>query len=191
MSHIITHDAHNYKYETGCVLVCGSGSYMKEWISQNKGLLSSYDEVFCINTCSVIMNYPHIWSRSTDFFSYNKFMSEYDFTKINGPWVKFSITRFVVRPMWYMNRPETVGGDTMFLNTVYHVNNIYSKNIQIDCIGCDFDYNSPKTHFYGNGKPDPLRFGVDKLKAQLGIAVVELKIKNISGNPNALWGVDV
>jgi hypothetical protein len=191
MVRIVIHDAHNYKYETGRVLVCGSGSYMKDWIPQNRDLLPKYDEVFCINTCSVIMDYTHIWARSTDFFSYNKFVKECDFITINKPWVKFSITRFEVKPMWYMNKPTAIGGDTMFLNTVYHINNVYSRDVQIDCIGCDFDYNSAKTHFYGNGKPDPLRHGIDKLKIQLGIAVKELKIKNISGNSNALWGIDV
>lgn len=36
-------------------------------------------------------------------------------------------------------------------------------------VGCEHDYSSSNTHFYGNGTPDPLRFGDDFLVTQFRV----------------------
>ena len=163
------------------VLIVGSANYIEDWYNKNAEIVENYDEIYCLNTASLIIKNPHIWSVSTNFFQSNKYKTEVQFRDINKQYVKKELKTFIKTPKWYD------GNDTMFLNTAYHIDNLYERDVNIFAIGCDFDYSSNATHFYGKGTPDPLRKGKEKLLKQLEQMKKDLRITNLSNNINSLW----
>jgi len=126
--------------------------------------------VCCLNNAwqKVPLDKMHVWCKSNDFESFNKGRPippfEDIYLKINGGyffanyWRKF--------PMTLYEEPEGTPKrkTTIFLDLLHELT-AAPKNIikSIWFVGCEHDYSGKVTHFYGDGKADPLRFGEEWL----------------------------
>lgn len=161
------------------VLIVGSGLGINEWYQKNLGSLSRFDEIRAINNAVRVFTVPVIHHVSGDFFVLNKELEE-DCKKH----ITETVCLNVLKAPLAIRLSEA--GETMFVTTCVHVFNTYGFNCRVHCIGCDFDYKGPTTHFYGNGGLDPLREGNEKLLHNLKILDALGIFYNLSDNPNTL-----
>lgn len=76
---------------------------------------------------------------------------------------------------------------TVFLDVLEHITKFHPVIEEVQFIGCEHDYSGPTTHFYGNGQPDPLRFGDEFLLEHFGrfrrwAEQGNVKLTNLTGN---------
>lgn len=148
-------------------LLLGSGPNVADWYAEygDHFLRCGYWLVAINNAWRIDPKKLRIWMRSTDFLDIGN----------EGPGTK--IAKRIIDPVrdreWERwknpfdyDRKEA---GTMFLNACYYlINRSYEvgKSCIILTAGCNMHYPSGKSHFYGNGTPDPLRLGEDYLLEQ-------------------------
>lgn len=182
------------------ILVVGSGYGVDKWLSNNIRFLKYFDIVIALNNAWYLLYKLGIqfrWYHSSDFYGCGhyippKYIELYtiNFSRCNLLKNKYSGTVLV----------DCLNG----LANAY-----YLEPVTICIIGCDMDYSTEKTHFYGDGSyikhvqdllkinepslvgknADPLRYGKQFVIDQLiGIRTDAhwLKLVNLSSNPNTL-----
>lgn len=144
------------------ILIIGSGPSVKLLPKLN---LDKF-VVICLNNAWELVPWEKIamWSRSTDLEQFRKdvVIPELNFSpKINGCSGVLSGVLYQMPGELY-NAGDTKS--TVFCDLLSGMAG--AKEGVIDSIwfiGCEHDYTGKETHFYGNGTPDPLRFGEEWL----------------------------
>jgi hypothetical protein len=144
------------------VLVLGSAHYIPAWWDQHNDIYSSHTIVPMNNAWRVVRDREYYWSVSDDF---DRIKPENTPKILEWP---PEISTFY-KNMQREGKAQYPTG-TMLLNTL-HMLIGWAKYLgvesTIDVAGSDFDYSSDRTHFYGKGSPDPLRFGLEWLVDEL------------------------
>jgi hypothetical protein len=169
-------------------LLVGSAHYVPEWWSQNG---SKFADAYCINnSIRVVKDQHNVWYVSEDYFKDN----DYDLRKMLDGCIDED---FYVRiksimsmsPHWYSCQHN----GTMLVNACRDILNnatMSGERTELYLIGCDLDYSGSKTHFYGQGTPDPRRIPDDILKGHLNKLISDYvpyhRIYNLGPQPSFL-----
>lgn len=148
-------------------LLIGSAPYIKDWYKEHGKIFlnAGYELVAMNNAWAVAEDDVDRWIHGNDFMS--------------GVGRLFPAQ--VMRNMWneietddkYPDEPYTYeykGSGTTILNAICYLLNISvadAERCTVAIAGADCMYNKDKNHFYGNGSPDPIRFGRDWLIGEL------------------------
>jgi hypothetical protein len=149
------------------VLVLGSGTDALEWWASHRlQIARSTWHVVAINNAWRVVGPSETgtWARSTDFPYVAKIQpapAELEVLR------KKELVDFVTVPEWYDTGRRT---GTMLLNVLFHLLNT-SKRLRRVAVACsDFYYPDGRSHFYGSGTKDPLRYGEEWLDRVLALA---------------------
>lgn len=148
------------------VLVIGSAPDAPAWWKQNGDeWLDACYSVVCLNNAwrAIPIEHVHYWIRPNDF----KAASPPDAVPRNSKLKKINADSY---RMWYHKPDWDSHVQTTFTHALYHLSNMAKNDnvrLCVHCVGCDFDYQREKTHFYDGGRLDPLRYGIDPLRAAL------------------------
>lgn len=169
-------------------LLVGSAHYVPEWWSQNG---AKFKDAYCINNSIRVVKEQHnVWYVSEDYFKDN----DYDLRKMLDGCID---SDFYVRiksimsmsPHWY----TCPHNGTMLVNACRDILNnatMSGERTELYLIGCDLDYSGSKTHFYGEGTPDPRRIPDDILKGHLNKLISDYvpyhRIYNLGPQPSFL-----
>lgn len=151
-------------------LVLGSALYVKDWYAANgaKYLADGYLLCAINNAWAVDPQNLTQWYHSTDYFEFSRATTPPN--ALRDKWIE--VVAFKTLPFWYS---AGATGGTMVLNVLCHLlNRCHGTNYPawIAVAGSDLIYkDGQQNHFYGAGRPDPMRLGKDLLSQQL------LKIK--------------
>lgn len=142
------------------------------------GTIDKFDEVYAINNSVRFFKTKVIHHVSTDFYDSNKPIEQ-------------ECKKFIVKTIKGTNlktplRIYIEGQTTMFVETCCHIFNLYGFGCKVYVIGCDYDYEGEKTHFYGKGGLDPFRMGRNILSFNLKILNCLGIFYNISDNPRTM-----
>lgn len=148
-------------------LLIGSAPYVEEWWKKYNAWFRErrYEIVVLNNAWKIvdgIVDLDARWFRSNDFFKIAQCQPTADQQK------QFRIenSRTLRVPHWY----NKVKGGTMICNVLCSLLNeavAVKQKCRVVVIGSDLIYTGDKTHFYGNGGDDPLRFGKKYLRKTL------------------------
>lgn len=155
-------------------------------------------KVICLNNAWQLIPMDKItaWCKSNDLETVSKDqpMPDFDaiYDKVNG-WMFFEAF-FRKHKMELYDEPEgTVNRKTTIFCDVLHELTSAPKGLMksIWFIGCEHDYSGEKTHFYGQGKPDPVRFGEEWLLRMFGrfrlfADTYSINLINATGNTTGL-----
>lgn len=139
------------------VLLLGSAAYLTEWWEQHRDAYvnSGFAIVAMNNACQVVGDDCHLWLVPND-YSGSHSAAEYIPTNKGGIAGATNKARnWVDRPYW-SHCPTTI-----MTSSVCHLLNEAVRDgcqIEVHLAGCDMVYSGDKTHFYGNGGKDPLRY---------------------------------
>lgn len=138
----------------GSFLVLGSAPRVVEWWEQWAYLFDSWAVCPINNAWRVVgANRVHRWFRSTDFAAIGAVQPDEDDLAVLAPKV---VESFVLTPCGY-DKPGDSG--TMLASALCHLLNA-EHPVRVRVVGSDFQYTpGGRTHWYGTGTPDPLRYG--------------------------------
>ena len=128
------------------VLILGSATNV---VAVNDIDLSSYDEIIVINNAWQVLE------------SWTEHIFPYDFPRENKP-TRYSKSQRAIDEKLFVQRQNEFGGfiyagGTMAFTALYWALGEHMPS-EIHILGCDMVYSDAgKTHFYGEGAPDPLR----------------------------------
>jgi len=128
------------------VLILGSAPNV---VAVNDIDLSSYDEIIVINNAWQVLE------------SWTEHIFPYDFPRENKP-TRYSKSQRAIDEKLFVQRQNEFGGfiyagGTMAFTALYWALGEHMPS-EIHILGCDMVYSDAgKTHFYGEGAPDPLR----------------------------------
>lgn len=128
------------------VLILGSAPNV---VAVNDIDLSSYDEIIVINNAWQVLE------------SWTEHIFPYDFPRENKP-TRYSKSQRAIDEKLFVQRQNEFGGfiyagGTMAFTALYWALGEHMPS-EIHILGCDMVYSDAgKTHFYGEGTPDPLR----------------------------------
>lgn len=146
------------------VLLLGSGSCAPEWWSANREayLNQGYQIVAVNNACAIPGDDLHLWIHPNDYSG--SFCAPLDVpTNRNHHRATNKAKNFIMAPHCVERNVRTVAFDA-----IVHLLNeaILDKcRLTLHLVGLDMDYDSSKTHFYGNGAQDPLRHGDEAIRS--------------------------
>lgn len=161
------------------LIIIGSGYEAIEWLDNNE--IYKNIQITAINNAwrLVIPKYKFIWCHSTNHLSLHKPPPP------NNKIIR-EVTSYNSHPYWY-----NMGCGTMLLNVLYHfINEHINDDLVIGIVGANLDFSGKITHFYGQGRKDPLVHGTDRLINELlkikALCSKSLIIINLSPTPNTL-----
>lgn len=143
-------------------LILGSGGYVKEWWKENatKYLTEGYTLCAINNAWKVEPKLLKVWFRSEDYYDVPTTVKPQD--EDRERWQE--VVQMLTYPFYYT---KVGGSGTILPNVLCHVMNehFHAKTPYWICLaGCDCVYKGDgKDWFYGQGQPDPMRFGKERL----------------------------
>lgn len=175
-------------------LIIGSGPYIEGWFKDNghQVLSRGFDLVAINNAWAVSPDYLSMWFHSSDFYAKGHLRPK-DSQKRS--WIEVGTDdNHDKEDVDVKYNYKFRGSGTMILNVLTHLLNRSLFKGEKCCValaGCDCVYDGDQSHFYGNGSPDPLRFGPEYLTGELErikgfYEAEEFKIYNIGGQDQTL-----
>lgn len=161
-----------YKPERKVVLL-GSAPYVPEWWQANgEQYLSSGFSPVCMNNSwkAIPLSDVHYWIRPYDFRGEEPPQYIPRNSELGSANANLNPRRVCEHRMWWCWPDWDRRLYTTLTHSLYHLaNEAYYDGVKliVHVVGSDFDYRGPNTHFYGKGKPDPLRHGVERLQQAL------------------------
>lgn len=150
------------------ILLLGSAPYVKDWYKQNgsKYFHDGFQLATINNAWAVCPERVVMWFRSEDYFFIPNMLKPNDAQRARF----IEIVEMLDYPFFYQKKG---GGGTILFNVLCHLmNSAFSTKTKlwVSLAGCDMVYKPGGANwFYGNGTPDPLRLGEERLR---GISVM-------------------
>lgn len=141
-------------------LLIGSAPYIKKWYEKYALNLIKNNYKLCVmnNAWAIDPKNVYLWLYPCDFFDTGKLFPNKQQRK---NWKEYIFDHRIITKLKYNYNKEGKSG-TMLLNVlIYLLNKSIEKNQKCEVLisGCDCIYEKKKSHFYGVGTSDPLRYG--------------------------------
>lgn len=137
------------------ILLVGSGSYIADWWAENRERYRGFSVVAMNNACAVVGDDCDLWLIPDDYSGENR-AADYIPSNAGGyPRATNRQGNWITKPLW-IGQPTT-----MMISALCHLLNearLDNCRLEVHLAGCDMIYEGDKTHFYGKGGLDPLRY---------------------------------
>lgn len=144
------------------ILLLGSAGYLPEWWRENREayLDQGFQIVAMNNACEVIGDDCHLWVIPNDYTGKHRAGDSIPSNANRYPRATNRAGNWIHRPYW-LKHPTTI-----LFSALAHVLNEAILDrcfIEVHVAGSDMIYKPGKSHFYGQGTADPLRYSDSEL----------------------------